>query len=74
MPTAEPLPAALACPVTTVVGDADDVWPPSTVDAWADVSGPGHARVVVPDAGHLATMNHEATMRAVFDALQLPSR
>ena len=69
MPLLAGAPPKVDCPVVAVGSDVDRVWPPRTVDRWADVAD-DYARVAVPGVAHGDLMNHGAVRDAVFASLE----
>ena len=67
MPLLAP-PAPLDVPITAIGSDADALWPPATLDRWADVAAT--TRVDVAGVAHGDLMNDPGAVAAVFAALE----
>jgi pimeloyl-ACP methyl ester carboxylesterase len=60
----------IACPTLVVVGDADILTPPKVADELAGLI-PGSRLVVIPDCGHLSTIERpDAVSRALVEWMQ----
>ena len=72
-PDSRPLLASIACPTMVLVGDGDEATPPELNQ---EIAGgiPGAKLVVVPDCGHLSTLEQpEAVNAALADWLTFKS-
>jgi pimeloyl-ACP methyl ester carboxylesterase len=66
-PDCRPMLPAIACPTLVLVGDGDELTPPSLSEEIA--SGiPGARLVVVPDCGHLSTLERPEPVTAALEA------
>jgi pimeloyl-ACP methyl ester carboxylesterase len=69
-PDSRPDLGAIRCPTLVLVGDSDEITPPARA---AEIAGaiPGAAHVVVPDCGHLSTLERPAEVtQALLEWLQ----
>jgi len=66
-PDARPLLASIACPTLVLVGDGDDSTPPHLSQEIA-AAIPGAQLVVVPDCGHLSTLERPDAVNATLVA------
>lgn len=65
-PDSRPSLAAIACPTIMIVGDQDQITPPSVAEEIAGGIG-GAKLVVIPDSGHLSTLEQpDAVTRALL--------
>jgi pimeloyl-ACP methyl ester carboxylesterase len=62
---ARPLLASIACPTLVLVGDSDEATPPALSQAMAD-GIPGATLVVVPECGHLSTLEKPDAVNAAL--------
>jgi pimeloyl-ACP methyl ester carboxylesterase len=66
-PDARALLASISCPTLVLVGDADEITPPALAQEMAEgIAGARH--VVVPDCGHLSTLERPAAVNAALTA------
>jgi pimeloyl-ACP methyl ester carboxylesterase len=66
-PDVRPLLATIKCPTLVLVGDGDELTPPALAQEIA-AGIAGSRLVVVPDCGHLSTMEHpDAVNRALIE-------
>jgi ADP-ribose pyrophosphatase YjhB (NUDIX family) len=70
-PDARPLLASIACPTLVLVGDGDDSTPPHLSQEIA-AAIPGAQLVVVPDCGHLSTLERPDAVKAALVAWLAP--
>jgi pimeloyl-ACP methyl ester carboxylesterase len=69
-PDSRPGLAAIACPTLVLVGDSDEPTPPELAEEMAD-GIPGAKLVVVPECGHLSTLERpEAVNKALVELIE----
>ena len=69
-PDSRPSLPAIKCPTLVLVGEGDQLTPPHLAEEMASLI-PGSRHVVVPDSGHLSTMEQpEAVTRALVEWLR----
>jgi len=69
-PDSRPGLPAIKCPTLVLVGDGDQLTPPALAEEMAGLI-PGSTLVVVPDCGHLSTLERpEAVTKALLDWLK----
>jgi pimeloyl-ACP methyl ester carboxylesterase len=66
-PDSRPLLSSIRCPTLVLVGDADELTPPDLAKEIAD-GIPGARLTIVPDCGHLSTMEKPAAVNAALAA------
>jgi pimeloyl-ACP methyl ester carboxylesterase len=68
-PDARPLLASIQCPTLVLVGDGDELTPPVLSEEIA-AAIPGARLVIVPDCGHLSTLERpEAVNKALVELI-----
>ncbi len=67
-PDSRPGLGAIRCPTLVLVGDVDELTPPAHAEEMA-AAIPGARLVVVPDCGHLATLERPAAVNAALAEL-----